>query len=120
MAWLVWLNLERDNFRAALHWSARSSAGAELSLRLGTALWRFWDPGTMEGRGWLERELDRQRPVPPVVQAKARGRAAEFAARQWDIAPARAWAEASLTQCRDLGDARGSGFALHVLGLVAE
>jgi len=87
--WLLWLNVERDNFRAALQWSANALDGAELSLRLGTALWRYWDIwDAREGRGWLEHELERQRPAPPAVRARALGRAAEFAARQVDLARA--------------------------------
>ena len=39
--WLNRLELENANFRSALDWAQRSG-DAELGVRLGTALWRFW------------------------------------------------------------------------------
>ena len=119
ITWLVWLTLERDNVRAALAWSAVAPEGGELSLRLGTALWRFWFVwDRREGRRWLARELERQRPVPPALRAKALARAAVFAVRHGDLAQATELAEASLHICRDLDDPYERAFALIVLGQV--
>ena len=47
------LELEHDNLRAALAW-ATTGRHVELALRLGTALWRFW-----QMRGYIDEGLDR-------------------------------------------------------------
>src|SRR5205814_7813997 len=39
--WLELLEREQDNLRAALHW-AKENEDAEIGMRLGAALWRFW------------------------------------------------------------------------------
>jgi non-specific serine/threonine protein kinase len=41
--WFDRLESEHDNLRAALEWSKRDPEGAEAGLRLGAALWRFWE-----------------------------------------------------------------------------
>jgi predicted ATPase/class 3 adenylate cyclase len=51
------LELEHDNLRSALTW-ASSVGRAEIGLRLGTALWRFW-----QMRGYLDEGLDRLKAV---------------------------------------------------------
>lgn len=45
--WLDWLETDHDNLRAALTWSAANQE-TDFALRLGAALWRFW-----EMRGYL-------------------------------------------------------------------
>src|SRR2546430_14617307 len=47
------LELEHDNLRAALAW-ATTGRHVELALRLGTALWRFW-----QMRGYIDEGLGR-------------------------------------------------------------
>ena len=39
--WLERLDAERDNIRAALTWAVETGE-AEVGLRIGSALWRFW------------------------------------------------------------------------------
>lgn len=53
--WLDRLEVEHDNFRAALDWAVDGQEAAT-ALRLAAALWRFWQMrgGLIEGEGWLE------------------------------------------------------------------
>ena len=55
-AWLDRLDLEHDNLRAALDWTT-ARPDPELAIRLGFALWRFWQKRgyLVEGRRRLER-----------------------------------------------------------------
>ncbi|HEY3079985.1 MAG TPA: LuxR C-terminal-related transcriptional regulator [Chloroflexota bacterium] len=59
-AWFDRLEREHDNLRAALRWAAEQG-DAETELRLGAALWRFWDARghVREGIDWLEDALAR-------------------------------------------------------------
>ncbi len=52
--WLERLQTEVPNFRSAMHWILKNKE-AELGLRLGAALWRFWFIRSMreEGLEWL-------------------------------------------------------------------
>ena len=58
LSWLERLDAERDNLRAALTW-ATEDGEAEVGLRIGAALWRYWQlrGSATEGREHLERLL---------------------------------------------------------------
>ena len=58
MSWLERLDAERDNLRAALTWATEEDE-ADIGLRIGTALWRYWQlrGSDSEGRERLERLL---------------------------------------------------------------
>lgn len=122
--WRDRLDVELDNLRAAVAWSADGSenpADAELALRISAALWYFWlqghSPG--EGRRWLLQAL---RAAPEQVGGAARGRAlnalALLAWRQGDYATARAHLDDSLTILRETGNLSALAEALHALGHV--
>ncbi|MEP7358979.1 MAG: LuxR C-terminal-related transcriptional regulator, partial [Anaerolineales bacterium] len=57
--WLVRLEAEHDNLRAALAWS-QAAAETEMGLRLAGAVWRFWflRGHLLEGEQWLRRMLE--------------------------------------------------------------
>jgi predicted ATPase len=73
--WLVRLDAEHDNLRAALQWTI-AQRDAQTALRLGTALHRFWTlrGHTGEGRRWLEQALTMGGDVPPAIRAWAKVR----------------------------------------------
>lgn len=118
--WFDRFEAEHDNLRAALEWLAQSG-GAEKGLRLGGAMWQFW-----EVRGYLaegRERLARLLALPGAsVRTKARMKvlyaAGVLADAQGDYAAARALFEESLAINRELGDRRGIAVSLNNLGIV--
>jgi predicted ATPase/transcriptional regulator with XRE-family HTH domain len=129
-AWLVRLEREHANLRAALEW-ALSRGDAEMSLRFAAALWRFWElHGYLrEGRTWLGRALALAdiASVPTTGSAvgleERRARALDgagwLALRQGDFVAAVALSEEAVARYRMLGNRRGLASTLQNLGLVA-
>ena len=119
--WLDRLEVEHDNLRAALEWST-DSAQLETGLRLGGALWRFWETRgyLAEGRRRLEkllvvsRGLDQSKP-----RMKALYAAGVLADAQGDYPAARTLFEENLGINRALGDKWGIANSLNNLGIVA-
>jgi non-specific serine/threonine protein kinase len=110
-AWFDRLEVEHDNFRAALRWSLESGgARAEAGLRVAGSLWWFWDIRGYKGEGidWLERTLTlsaSQAPADLVTRAKA---LCELGVLKFD--PARL--EEGLALARTLGPAGRESMAL--------
>jgi predicted ATPase/DNA-binding CsgD family transcriptional regulator len=124
LTWFERLEREYDNLRAALSWLLEQGSegqNSELALRLGGALWRFWEiHGYMsEGRHWLEQALDESRGVSSAVRAKALTGAGMLTALQDDFGQAEALCGEGLVLYRELGDHRGSATALSSLGYTA-
>ena len=117
--WLDCFEIEHDNFRAALEWAIESGS-AEWGLRLGTAIFRFW-----EMREYLAEGRDRLGKLLKLGGAEARTRArALFAAgvlagEQGDYASADALIEESLAIARKLEDKPGSAICLNALAVHA-
>ncbi len=117
------LEPDLDNLRATLTWAAAPvQAHTDLGLRLGAALWRFWQTRghVREGRAWLRDALARDRGGPTSVRAKALSVAGNLAWIQKDEAAAAALHEESLAIWRQLGDTSGTVRAPFLLGLVAQ
>ncbi len=120
-AWLDRVELEHDNFRAALDWLTQTG-NADWGLRLGAALFRFWEPREhlAEGRERLMRLLRL-----PAAAARNRGRArALFAAgvlagEQGDYPSARTLLEESLDIDRELNDTWSVAVSLNALAVIA-
>ena len=112
------LDRENGNLRAALTWSIEHDA-AETGLRLGAALWRFWQMRGLlvEGAGWLERILA----MPdveayPAAHAKALEAAGGVAYWRAEMPLAMEYYEACLALCRRIGDKRAIANALYNWG----
>ena len=66
--WLDRIEIEHDNFRAALRWSLRDEEGnPETGLEICAILWRLWFQRgyRTEGRKWLEEALERNPELEP-------------------------------------------------------
>lgn len=103
--WLIRLEQEQPNLRAALRWLIEQRL-AEPALRLATSLAWFWiQHGHLsEGYQWLTQALEIDDAAAPTLQAKALGQVGGIAYRQGAYAPAIVLLDASLTLYRTLGD----------------
>jgi predicted ATPase/DNA-binding NarL/FixJ family response regulator len=121
VAWLDRLEAEHDNLRAALRWST-GRGEAEIALRLGAALSRFWQVHAhlTEGLQWLESALTWTSGASTATRARALDAAGHLARDRGDYDRAAALYEESLDLRRDLGDSRGTALALNNLGVVAQ
>jgi hypothetical protein len=114
--WAERLEVEHDNFRAALAWAherealdSSSTAGAEAELRLAGALFWFWAiRGCFrEGQRWLDSALAQTKGLGQrKARAKALFGAGALASFQGDIAAARSRLEESAALWREVGDKR--------------
>lgn len=112
--WLDRLGADHDNLRAAIAWAIDHGEG-KIGLRLGAALWRFW-----QLRGHIEeglRTMDRILELPgtdaPTIE-RARALGAAGGLHYWgaDMPAAHALYQAQLEVARGLGDARETADAL--------
>ena len=119
------VEIEHDNFSAALSWAAGEETA--LALRLFSALRPFWQTGGRvgEGRRWAEALLAPDgRPaggaaVDPALLGTAQETAGALALDVGDHDPARTWLEAAVSAFRALEDGAGTGRALVNLGVLA-
>jgi len=122
--WLLKLEVDHDNLRAAIAWALQGHPDDVLvGLRLAAALWRFWEMrGHLTGgRRWLERALSASASiaVEPSARAQALNRAGKLAQNQGDYSDAAALFENSLTLQKDLGNSDGVATCVVNLGNVA-
>jgi predicted ATPase/class 3 adenylate cyclase len=118
--WLARLRAEHDNLRAALRWSI-DHGEKEMTLRLGGALWYFWElcgPWS-EGRAFLEQALAASEGVAEAVHAKALGGAGVLMGNLGDFEQAMALGQQSLALFRKLGERPGTALSLYGLGTMA-
>ncbi|MGD0123697.1 MAG: adenylate/guanylate cyclase domain-containing protein [Candidatus Limnocylindrales bacterium] len=109
---------ENGNLRATINWSIESES-VETALRLGFALWRFWQMRGMlrEGAAVLERILAVPDPDGhPLERARALEAAGGVAYWRAEMATAMSYYEACLQLCRKIGDRRAIANALYNLG----
>ena len=120
-AWMDRLQLEHDNFRAALEWCLSEPAqGGEVAQEIAGCLLRFWwlAGHFEEGRRWLARAL-----AAASAASEARMRALHSAGWlahfQRDSATARMLLEESLAIAEQRQDRWWQAWVLHTLGRVA-
>jgi predicted ATPase/DNA-binding CsgD family transcriptional regulator len=121
-AWLLRLDGEQDNLRAALHWAIEHHE-ADTAQRMAGALQPFWfrRGHWSEGRRWLEESLaiDSGATQNQVFHAKALYEAGMLARFQGDFARARMLCEQSLASYRALADKMGVLKALEQLSRIS-
>jgi len=119
--WLDRFEMEHDNFLAALDFLIRSCA-SDWALRLGTALFRFWETREYlaEGRSAIARLLAMEGAAAhPKLRARLLFASAVLAGDQGDYGSAHQLFEDSLEICLDLNDKRGVAVALNALAVNA-
>ncbi len=116
--WLLRLDADHDNMRAALARSQTAAASVDVGARLAGALQWFWyiRRYKSEGRAWFERVLQQSTSAAAPARAKVLYGAGRF---QSDGGRANALIEQALALWRELGDKLGMADALLNLGRVA-
>jgi len=115
------LTFEHDNFRAALEWLTETG-DAKWGLRLGAALFPFWEMREYlaEGRDMLGKLLKIPAAAAPTKErARALFSAGVLSVEQGDYASADALIGESLTIVRQLGDKQGAAVSLNALSVNA-
>lgn len=119
--WLMRLEAEHDNLRAALR-TALTDGKVEAALRLAAALERFWylHGHWSEGRSWLARALRAAETTPPsLTRGRALLAAGELAHFQSDYIAAMAAFSASEAIFQELGDELHLAMAWQGMAFVA-
>jgi predicted ATPase len=119
--WLDRLEIEHDNFRMALDYLIRTG-DAEWGLRMGAALFRFWEmrEHLTEGRDVMARLLSLEGTATrPKLRARMLFATAVLAGEQGDYSAARQLFEDSLETCLELNDSPGVAVALNALAVNA-
>ena len=117
--WLERFEREHDNFRAALDWLTEKS-NAEWGLRLGIALFRFWEmrEHLSEGRDHLERLLKLEKALAPSpARVRALFAAGVLAGEQGDFGSAIGLLQESLKIARELEDKQSVAVSLNGLAV---
>jgi predicted ATPase/serine/threonine protein kinase len=118
--WLDRYEVEHDNFRSALDHLIKTG-DADWGLRLGTALFRFWETREhlTEGRDAIARILALEGVAArPKLHARLRFAAGVLASEQGDYGPAQQMFEDSLGTSVELNDNRGVAVALNALAVI--
>jgi predicted ATPase len=119
-AWLERCALEHDNLRAGLEWLIETG-NADWGLRLGTALFRFWEirDYLAEGRDLLGRLLKLPGAAAPTkARTRALFAAGVLAGEQGDYTSADALIGESRDIARGLGDKTGVAVSLNALAVL--
>jgi predicted ATPase len=116
--WVERFDLEHQNFRDALEFLIRTG-DADWGMRLGAALFHFWETREhfAEGHGFLERLLHLPSADQPKMRARLLFSTGVLASSQGDFDSAQKLHKENLNACRDMHDHRGVAVALNALGV---
>jgi predicted ATPase len=117
--WMERLEVEHDNFRASLEWLTETG-DAEWGLRLGAALFRFWEMGEYlaEGRAQLGKVLRLAGAAgPTTARERALFAAGVLAVEQGDYSSGNPLFRESLDIARKLGDRQGAAVSLNAMAV---
>jgi predicted ATPase/serine/threonine protein kinase len=117
--WLDRFDAEHENFRGAIDYLTKTG-DAEWGMRLGIALFRFWETREhiTEGRDALARILAMEEATArPRLRARLLFAAAVLAGAQGDYCNSRELFQESLEICNQLNDKRGVAVALNALAV---
>ena len=119
-SWLMQLEEEHDNLRAALRWLIAQDASAT-AVRLAGALGQFWQVRRYfrEGRQWLEETLALRPEAPDAARARALEYLGTLTWHQGEHAAARSTLEESRALFERLGERRNYAVVLRNLGMIA-
>ena len=121
LEWLDRFEVEHDNFRLALDYLIKTG-DADWGLRLGAALFRFWETREhlTKGRDAIARVLALEAAAArPKLRARLLFAGAVLAGEQGDYGSAQQMFEDSLETCLELNDNRGVAVALNALAVIA-
>ncbi|MCI0344945.1 MAG: AAA family ATPase [Chloroflexi bacterium] len=115
--WLDRLEREMNNFRAAMRW-AIDRRRVDLGMRLGSALWRFWQTRAhiTEGRQLMAELLGLRADVDPRIRAGALSAAGSLAYWQADANTCVGLYEEAVRVRRAIGEQKELASALYDLG----
>jgi predicted ATPase len=117
--WLVRLDLEQNNLRAALAWCHQMDDAGEMEQRLVGALWWFWSERGYEVEGYARARAALTRPGTDRTRARALQAAGGLAWLESDMRSAHAYLEESASICRECGDRRGFAYSQMFLAWTA-
>lgn len=120
--WLLHMDVEHDNLRAAITWEPQDTNSKEMVLRLAGFMWRYWflRGHFTEGRRYLGRVIQRAGDqFAPGLLARALSGAGSLAFAQGDYAAARGLNLQSLELKRQLDDPSKIAGSLDSLGHIA-
>lgn len=119
--WFQLFSVEHDNLRAGLDWLTETE-NADWGLRLGAAMFRYWETceDFAEGKNCLNRLLRLpSATAPTAVRARVAFAAGVFASEQGDYAEGEAFVRESLEISFHLGYQQGAAVALNALAVLA-
>jgi len=119
--WFDWLETENDNIRAALAWALEQQR-IEAGMRIGTALYSFWQTRAYirEGYTWYERFLHQtDDSVPLAVHVKALTWSSVMASFLGDAVTATARGQEAVALCESAGEEGKPLLAVALIGVAS-
>jgi len=118
--WFDWLDTENDNIRAALAWALEQQR-IEAGMRIGTALYQFWQTrASREGYTWYERFLHQiDETVPLAVHVNTLTWSSALASKLGDAVAATARGQEAVALCEAAGEEGKPLLAVALIGVAS-